>query len=152
MSLPMPWIDKIFMKLTLVYGRDFLNRWEGLTIGDVKTDWAHELAGFNENPEAIAHALQNLPADKPPNVYQFRAIARSLPSKQAMLPKPAAASPDVVAAQLMAMVPIKKQLKVDGKEWARRIVGCADAGGIVRPYSLNLARAALKPYSLLVAA
>lgn len=152
MSLPMPWVDKIFMKLTLVYGRDFLSRWEGLTIADVKTDWAHEMAGFEGNHEAIAYALQNLPADKPPNVYQFRAIARAIPSKQVMLPKPIAASPDVVAAQLLAMVPIKKQAKIDGKEWARRIVGCADAGGRVRPYSLNLARAALKPFAHLEAA
>lgn len=151
MSLPMPWVDKIFMKLTLVYGRDFLSRWEGLTLADVKTDWAHEMAGFEGNHEAIAYALQHLPADKPPNVYQFRAIARSMPSKQAFIHKPLAASPDVVAAQLLAMVPIKKQLKIDGKEWARRIVRCADSGGAVRLYSLNLARAALNPFAQLAA-
>lgn len=29
MSLPAAWIDKIFTKLTLAYGRDFLGRWEG---------------------------------------------------------------------------------------------------------------------------
>ena len=152
MSLPLMWVDKIFAKLTLVYGREFLSRWEGLTIADVKTDWAHEMAGFAENPQAIAHALQNLPSDKPPNVYQFRSIARSLPPKQAALPAPVAASPDIVAAQLLAMVPIKKALSVDGKEWARRIVGRHEAGDNIRLYSLNLAKEALNPKRMVVAA
>ena len=152
MSLPMPWVDKIFMKLTLVYGRDFLARWEGLTIADVKTDWAHEMAGFAENPQAIAFALQNLPNEKPPNVYQFRSIARSLPVKQTELPAPVVASPDVIAAQLLAMVPIKKAPSVDGKEWARILVSRHEAGDNIRLYSLNLAKEALNPKRLVVAA
>ena len=61
MSLPLPWIDKIFEKLTIVYGRDFIGRWEGLEISDVKTDWGHELSGFENWPGAISHALATLP-------------------------------------------------------------------------------------------
>ena len=151
MSLPIAWVDKIFMKLTLVYGAEFLRRWEGVSVSDVKTDWSHELAGFDENPEAIAHALQNLPSDKPPNVFQFRAIARTLPSKQPVLPKPESASAKVIAAQLIAMAPIKNIVKVDGREWARRIVRSAEAGDKVPLYSLNLAKSALNPHALVAA-
>ncbi|HQI75543.1 MAG TPA: shikimate kinase [Candidatus Latescibacteria bacterium] len=57
MSLPLSWIDRIFDKLMLVYGRDFTGRWEGLPLSSVKTDWAHELSGFDKHPEAIKHAL-----------------------------------------------------------------------------------------------
>jgi hypothetical protein len=79
MSLQPALVDMIFTKLTLVYGRDFLSRWEGLDLGHVKDDWGHELAGFAAHPEAIAYALQNLTPGKPPTVLEFRAIARKAP-------------------------------------------------------------------------
>lgn len=74
MSLPSVWVDRIFTKLSLVYGRDFLSRWEGLELDDVKADWAHELSGMSVRPERIRYALENLPASKPPTVLDFRAI------------------------------------------------------------------------------
>lgn len=74
MSLPSVWVDRIFEKLSLVYGRDFLSRWEGLELDDVKADWAHELAGMVVRPERIKYALDHLPASKPPTVLDFRAI------------------------------------------------------------------------------
>ncbi len=79
MSLPLPWVDKIFAKLTLVYGHDFLNRWRDLDLEAVKADWAHELAGFERHPEAIAFALTALPSGKPPTVLEFSDMARKCP-------------------------------------------------------------------------
>ena len=91
MSLPEHWINRIFEKLTLTYGRDFVNRWEsvGLPIEDVKSDWAHELAWYEKSPEGIKYALENLPKDKPPNVLQFRDLCRSSPVVACLqLPEP----------------------------------------------------------------
>lgn len=102
MSLPIPWIDRIFEKLTLTYGRDFVGRWEqaGVAAADVKADWAHELAGFESWPEAIAHALSHLPPDRPPTVLQFRDLCRRAPPKQhPQLPAPRA-DPERVKAEL----------------------------------------------------
>lgn len=82
MSLPIPWVTKIFDKLTLVYGRAFRARWDGLAIEDVKADWAQELSGFAENPDAIAYALKHIPADKPPTVLQFKDLCRKAPPKE----------------------------------------------------------------------
>ena len=79
MSLPLPWVDRIFEKLTLVYGQAFLARWRDLDLDAVKADWAHELDGFERHPKAIAHALQALPPEKPPTVLQFRELARRAP-------------------------------------------------------------------------
>lgn len=79
MKLPASWVDRIFEKLTLVYGRSFIGQWDGVPITDVKADWAHELGGFHDKPDAIAHALKNLPADRPPNVLQFRAMCQKSP-------------------------------------------------------------------------
>lgn len=91
MSLPMPWVEKIFAKLTLTYGRDFLSRWEGQNIAAVMADWAHELAGYQQALNAIKHALSILPADKPPTVIEFKHLCRSVPRPAAPLlssPKP----------------------------------------------------------------
>lgn len=77
--LPVEWIDRIFTKLSLTYGRAFMAQYEGLEPAAVKADWAHELAGFQRSPEALRYALQNLPADRPPNVLQFRAMCRRMP-------------------------------------------------------------------------
>lgn len=147
MSLPLPWVDKIFSKLTLVYGRDFIGRWEGLELADVKTDWAHELAGFDNFPEGIAFALQNLPAGKPPTVLEFRAMAYKAPKpalKQIEAPK---ADPARVAEELSkAVAAVKKPAHngIDHKAWAKSIVARDAAGDKVRPISLRFAREALR--------
>lgn len=77
MSLPESWVDRIFDKLTLVYGHQFLSRWDGLPLESVKADWARELSRFQQNPGALAYGLENLPATKPPTVLEFRAICGS---------------------------------------------------------------------------
>ena len=81
MSLPVFWVDQIFSKLTLIYGRDFSSRWEGMNISDVKADWAHELDGLDKSPQRIAYALKNLPVSKPPTVLEFRATAWKMPAE-----------------------------------------------------------------------
>lgn len=78
--LPSAWVDRIFAKLMLSYGRVFLAQYEGMDIDMVKADWAHELSGFSDKPEAIKYGLENLPPDRPPNVLQFRAICRKVPA------------------------------------------------------------------------
>lgn len=90
--LPMSWVDRIFTKLALIYGRRWAACWDGLDIAAVKADWAHELASFTTWPEALAYALSNLPPDRPPTVLEFRAIARRAPQKAGpiMLPPPPA--------------------------------------------------------------
>ena len=81
MSLPIFFIDQIFSKLTLIYGRDFAGRWEGMNVADVKADWAHELDGLDRSPQRIAYALKNLPISKPPTVLEFRATAWKMPAE-----------------------------------------------------------------------
>ena len=89
MSLPPSWVDRLFEKLTLVYGRTFLDRWRDIDIAAVKADWANELASFADHPDMLAYALQHLPPDQPPTVLQFRQIARKMPPpKFEALPAP----------------------------------------------------------------
>jgi hypothetical protein len=77
MSLPDAWIERIFDKLTLVYGHQFLSRWDGLSLEKVKANWAAELSRFQQNPNALGYALENLPPGKAPTVLEFRALCNS---------------------------------------------------------------------------
>lgn len=90
MSLPEAWVDRIFDKLTLVYGHQFLSRWDGIELTTVKADWGHELRGFAQNPGAISYGLEHLPPAKPPTVLEFRAICNS---PQSPRPEPYLALP-----------------------------------------------------------
>lgn len=95
-------VDVVFTKLSLIYGRDFLGRWDGMELTEVKGDWAHELSGFEANPAAIKYALQNLP-NKAPTVLEFRSIClrAPVPAPAALLDAPKA-NPEIVRKALEA--------------------------------------------------
>lgn len=146
MSLPLPWVDRIFEKLTLVYGQAFLARWRDLDLDAVKHDWAHELAGFAAHPQAIAHALQTLPPDHPPTVLQFRELARKAPLPELPRLQSPPADAERVAAELAKLAPLREaqaQAVAHGRDWARAIVGRADRGERVNRTVLLFARQAL---------
>jgi len=79
MSLPSSWTDRIFAKLTVTYGQRFLGLYAGVDLQAVKDDWGRELRGYAQAPKAIAHALDNLPAEKPPTVLEFKLLCRGAP-------------------------------------------------------------------------
>lgn len=76
MSLPEPWVEKIFRKLSATYGQAFMRQYDGVDLADVKANWAHELGVFQQAPDAIAYGLDHLPVDRPPTVLQFRDCCR----------------------------------------------------------------------------
>ena len=143
MTMPLPWVEKIFRKLTLVYGRDFVARWEGQEINDVIDDWALELAGFANWPEAIGWALNNLPPDRPPTVLQFRDICRRAPGKaMPALPEPPA-DPERVQAELAKLASVPAAQRQDPKAWAHRIMARHAHGDRLSTISVRFAREAL---------
>ena len=96
-------VELIFTKCSLVYGREFLNRWAGFDMAEVKADWKRELGVLLDNPQAIKHALLHLPVDKPPTVLSFRLLcvnrpvdcARQLPAPKATPERRAAVAADL---------------------------------------------------------
>ncbi len=142
MSLPTPWVDRIFDKLTLIYGQSFLRRWADIDLNAVKSDWAHELAGFAQHPRAIAYALENLPAERPPTVLEFRAMARRCPPDETQRIEAPKADPARVAAELAKLAPIRQgeNLGRPNTDWAHRIIAKHAAGGRVTRTVLGMAR------------
>ena len=143
MSLPSKWTDKIFSKLTLVYGRDFLGRWEGMEICDIKADWSHELDGYENRPKAIAWALDNLPPSKPPTVLEFRKLCNTLPQETTVFLAAPRASITCVMDALAKLMQKPAPIGFSSKEWAHRILKKYDAGEMVSGHSVKCARDAL---------
>lgn len=145
MSLPCQWVDKIFRKLTLAYGRAFLDRWEGVAIADVKTDWGHELAGYESAPECIAYALSHLPASRPPTVFEFRELCARAPRKQqpALTWQP---DPERLKQELSKLLPVRQAAlsRVDHKAWAKALRARHERGERLSQYQVACYRQALK--------
>lgn len=129
--LPMRWVDKIFHRLTMRYGRDFLGRWEGVPIAEVKDDWAEFLACFAERGEAIRYGLDNLPDSRPPTVQEFSAVCLRCPAAVPLaLPEPPA-DPVRVAqemSKLRSTTAHQPLQSVGNKDWARCIVRRVEQG------------------------
>lgn len=135
MSLPMPWVEKIFLKLTLTFGREFSDRWDEASLEDVKADWAHELRGFQQNPAAIGYGLEHCLSGKPPTVQEFKAVCLRHTAQVPMLPSPKA-DPAVVA-QVMGRLMVPQVAMVDHKAWAKRLRDRHQAGEKLGRYQIK---------------
>jgi hypothetical protein len=147
MSLSTEVMDRLFTRLSLIYGAAWDRSLGGAPIADIKTCWADELAGFDSKDGlmAVSWALQNLP-DRCPNVLEFRALVRRAPGPVLVALQAPKADPVVVAAALERQLQVKAAMSsglYNPKEWAKRLVARAEAGERVRPIALMFAKQAL---------
>lgn len=147
---PQP-IDRIFKRLSGTYMAAWDRALGAAPIVDVKTVWAHELAGFLQHRaamQAIAWALENLP-ERCPNAIEFRNLCRLAPAAPALcLPAPAA-DPARVAAELAKLAPMQQAMSgasgepKDYKAWARKIIKRHEWGQKISSYPLRCAHEVL---------
>ena len=135
-------IDRLFTRLAATYGADWTRQWASVPIGDVKTAWGHELASFITDLPAIAQALDTLP-ERCPNVIQFKALCRACRTVKTALLLPEPKSNPVFINQVLDKL-ADAPPRIDGKEWARRIIQRKADGEFINPFSLNLAKGALQ--------
>jgi hypothetical protein len=134
-ALPSHWVDQLFRKLSIRYGRQFMARWDGIDESEVKADWACVLGGFWAHPDCIAYALDNLPPDRPPTATQFRELCRAKPDSsqapQLQAPKP---DPQRVAAAMAPLAEVKaKAGPHNPRAWAHSLHAQIQAGRKVSP-------------------
>lgn len=140
-------INRLFERMNLTYGRDFLFKFEGLNMDLVKAEWAMKLdIDSDKKEQAIGWSIANLPA-KVPNPVEFKALMQQAPIYRdpavKFLPEPAA--DQAVVAQVMAQVAtIKRQPSCEPKAWARKIVERHAAGERIGNFQLTAARQALR--------
>jgi hypothetical protein len=142
MSLPLPWVERIFQKLTLNFGRDFTSRWEGVPLDEVKSDWAFELRGFQQNPAAIKHGIETTINGKPPTAQEFKAACLRYESPTVLIAN-APASAEVVQEQIRRSRVLVNH-STGNKDWAHRLKARADVGEILTAYQKMCYREALK--------
>lgn len=144
MSLPTKVIDRLFSRMIATYGNAFMRQWGDVPETDIKTVWAHELAGYASHLGALAWALENLP-ERPMNVLEFRALCRrSAPTETPRLPEPAADPARVAQARAKLSSMVKPLPVVAGhKDWAKRIMARKQAGERVNATAYRMARDAL---------
>lgn len=124
-ALPETWICKIFKRLEGRYGSLFLDRWKHCDMANVKSVWAEELAGFQDNPGAIGYALKALQDQQfPPTLPEFLAACRRAPGANppALItrkPTPEEAERSREMAEQAARA-VKKSAGYDGLLWAKR--------------------------------
>jgi hypothetical protein len=122
MSLPVAWVDRIFLKLTHNYGLEFLNRYKGQDMNDIKSDWCDQLQGYEKSPDSIVFALDNLP-EKPPTAQVFKALCRQAPVREVpALPLPKV-NPEIAAKvfeAIKASTPVTSSF--DPRAWAKSIL------------------------------
>lgn len=143
MSSRADFIEGLFTKLTLRYGRAFLARWRGMSLEAVKADWARELASYAEQPKAIEYAFALLDPDEPPTAARFRALCAGAPApafRAVPEPKQPQRAAEIRRQYLRPVAP------VTGREraWAAQMVQRADAGEQVSGYGLRAALDVLK--------
>lgn len=153
MSLPAQVVDRLFQRMAATYGASWDRSLGQAPITDVKTAWAHELAGFGARLTDIAWALENLP-ERCPNVIEFRNLARRAPVADVpRLPEPKA-DPERVKAEIARLAPIladvrKAPEQFDRLGWAKRILARAEGGERIALGTLNIAKEALRMNGLL---
>jgi hypothetical protein len=141
MSLPLPWVERIFLKLGLTFGRDFISRWEGIPLEDVKADWAHELSRYQQNPAAIKHALETVITGKPPSVQDFKAACMRYVPMAVQIEAPLA-DPEIVAAEIRKSKAFA--FGAGNKDWAHALKNRHDAGDRLNPNQIRCYKNALK--------
>lgn len=148
MSLPLNVTDRLFDRLAATYGREWFGKWEGVDTSSVKSLWSHELASFTDRLDAIAWALENLPA-KCPNAIEFKNLCRQAPIAQELALEVAKADPAVVNKELAKMAgqafkaPTDSRGNVDHKRWAKRLKERHEKGEKLNLFQINAYREAL---------
>lgn len=150
-------IDRLFGRLTMMYGNKFLDMWASSPIEDVKKCWSDELRIFSV--EQIGLAVSNLKTHNfPPTLPEFLQLCESarrerprssptpLPDKRGYNPN----DPAILAAKARCMETVAKlhasmgnPFSKPSNNWANKILARHEAGEVIPPDSLRMARTAL---------
>lgn len=126
MSLPPEWVERIFKRMALEYGSRLGSLWAGLDPEEVKAHWAQELGGYVKAPQALAHALEHLPEDRPPTLPEFRRLCRGAPVPAVLaLSAPCADAAKVSASLASARAAV---VAAGSRTWADRLLERQAAG------------------------
>jgi hypothetical protein len=141
-------IDRLFERLGATYGSAWTRMWADVPVTDVKTAWAHELAAYSNNLNAIAWALENLP-DRCPNLIEFKSLCKHAPRPSVEALGEPKAPVDVVDRELAKIAaeafkaPTDDRGHVDNRRWAKKLKARDEKGEILSPLQKRFYKEAL---------
>ena len=148
MSISIAAVERLFDRLSMTYGTEFKNKWNGIPLNEVKSSWSHELGIFADNLNAIGWALQNLP-DRCPNLIEFKSLCKQAP-RPTTIALDAAKAPVEVVDKVLAEIALKafKAPKddngnVDHKRWAKKLKLRHENGEKLSMYQIKCYKTAL---------
>jgi hypothetical protein len=148
MSISIAAIERLFDRLSMTYGSEFKNKWNGIPLNEVKSSWSHELGIFADNLHAIGWALQNLP-DRCPNLIEFKSLCKQAP-RPTTIALDAPKAPIEVVDRVLAEIALKafKAPKddngnVDHKRWAKKLKERHQRGEKLSMYQIKCYKTAL---------
>lgn len=145
-ALPDAWIDRLFMRFAVLYGKHWLDMWAGIPMEQVKAAWASELASVPA--ERFGPALQAV-GKFPPTLPEFVALCKPQPPipspayHRALLPSQKGAPPSAEVQREIDTLLAGWGGRSDPKKWAREILAEAKAGRYRYAYGIECATEAL---------
>ena len=131
MALHLKFVSEIHGRLLVRYGSKWINLYAGIPEDAIKADWSEQLA--HVTPSGVRDALDNLPADAPPNAAQFRALCtrQSPPLYVHALPAPPA-DPERVKKALAGLSLVSTNIPARAAEWRERMYELRRTGAATR--------------------
>jgi hypothetical protein len=99
-------IDRLFQRLSLNYGRLFLDMWKDIPIAEVKVEWSEGLAGYpyDEINAALTYCLDH--NTYPPTLPEFKRLCKEQRKAPVMRALPRKFTPEEMQANRNRMANI----------------------------------------------
>lgn len=143
-ALPEAWIERLFNRLSAMYGSKFADLWRGTDLENVKRTWAEKLGGFVDRPDIIRYALDACD-DRPwpPTLPEFiglcRDQARRAGSEAIKLPPPQLTIDERMdRARKLEAAAVKPQA-YDYRGWCKELKRRYLAGDDLLPIQISMA-------------
>lgn len=149
MTLPIAAVERLFDRLSMTYGTEFKNKWNGISVNEIKSAWAHELSMFSQNLRAIGWALENLP-DRCPNLIEFKSLCKQAPRPATLALDVPKAPSDIVDKELAKIalqafkLPVNDNGTADHKRWAKKLKERHEKGDKLSVIQIKLYKEALE--------
>jgi hypothetical protein len=142
--LPIAWIDRLFERFAMMYGRHWLDQWAGLDIDDVKASWSADLAFASG--EQVRKALDHCKTQCkfPPTCPEFVGLCKAFSATydRPALPDYSKGTVDAkVRAEIAKFLTASKRR--DPKDWARQVLAMEAAGTYPSHCGVEMAKRAL---------
>lgn len=140
------WVERLFSRLSAMYGAAFGRQWEGTNLPDVKSVWAEKLGGFNA--AQIGAALNSCDERPyPPNLPEFidlcRQVARRQGGSSAQPQAPQLSGQERIERSEQLAKAAAKDEGYDWRGWANHLKSEYLAGVCLHPMQIEMASSAM---------